>query len=307
MPTLLFDVDPTRKSRKLQIKGSPNGITVRRQIEFIVYLRWDDDSTDFSDVSEAEVIAADALPKVLSSTYEFEGLIIPFLLCTGKSAEQTDSLRVWKVKCEYDSLARPGSEWPVGPVPPQDPLDIVPDVTSSSEILPYVIYADINSKPCLTPTGNFFETPFTAPLPITVLKVKQYEVGWTDNNITARTGRTNDAVWKGEPIYSWKIDEISATPTTINDIDCHQVEYTLRHNPVSFGWKERRALIDTHYMKDVGGTPKKFPFLDKAGQPTTGWLKLDGTIQPRSAGLVYDDWENLEKIPFTFLNRVPGA
>ncbi|WP_339739235.1 hypothetical protein [uncultured Maricaulis sp.] len=307
MATLLFDVEPTRKERKFSIKGKNGFITMRRQLEYRVVLRWSDGSTDFSEVSEAEIVAADGLPKVYRTTYEFNGFIIPFLLCTGKTARQTDTLHVWRVLCDYDAPARKGDEIDLVPQAPAAPGTITPDVTVRSEVIPQVIYADIDSKPCLTPTGNFFETPFTTPLPITVLKIKQYETGWTDSNITSRTGRTNDATWRGEPAYSWRIDSISATPTTINGTDCHQTEYELRHTPLSWGWRDHRALIDTHYLKDVSGTMKKFPFIDKAGQLTTGWLNTDGTIRPRASGLVYDDWEPLEEIAYSFLANVPGA
>ena len=305
MPVLQFDICTPRTARTFELKGKDGKLTFRRRIEYEVELSWDDGSTDFSTVSEPEVISAPGLPLVNYSVYEFNGKIIPYLQCTSKKATQTKRLSRWRVACDFDSQPQEGGEGDQQPQAPADPQDIAPKVESSSETIDRIAYTDISGDPILTPTGNFFQTPMTRPVTLTVLTITQYETGWTDDLVAARNGRANSGTYRGKAAHTWRIFSVSAKPTQVNGIDCHQVQYVLKHNPLPEGWKETRALIDTHHLKSVsvGGTPKmkKFPFLDTLGQPTTGWLNADGTIRPRSQGLEFKEVKVLEEIAFSFL------
>ena len=198
MPTLQFKISPSR-ARKFSIIGGDNKIKLRRRVEYDVELSWDDGSTDFSTVSEPEVLAAAGLPKVNYSVYAFNGKIIPYLQCSGKSATQIPKrLRRWRVSADFDSKPREGSEEDQEPVDPAAPETFAPKVETSSETIEIVADKDIHDKPIVSPSKTLYTTPIMRPVSLTVLTITQYELGWTDDKIALRNRAVNDAIYRGK-------------------------------------------------------------------------------------------------------------
>lgn len=302
---LTISVETARRGRSFTIKGKGGQITLRRKLIFNVHLSG---LTDYSVVSEPEILAADGIPQVNHTPYQFGGKFIPYLLCTSSKLIETNSLDNWKVECNYDG-GIPSQSFFSAPVdPPDDPEDLDPQIERSVELIPLHVIKDIDGDPILTPTGNFYAEPAVKLWPILTLTVKQYENTFTDDDLTSRTMVANLNSFRGDDPYQWRITDVkqeeTTIPTTGGDQATNQVHYILQRNTLSDGWRETRALIDTHYLKTAGG--KKLPFLD-GGQPTTGWLKADGTIQPRSSGLVFAKHKILFETAWPFLSRVDAA
>lgn len=305
-----YSVSKPRQARSFTIQGNDGKLKLRHQIEFLVEVTATGGSS-LANLSELEVVTASGLPIVNYSVYVYNGYFIPYLLCTSKKAEQNAQRAAqWKVVCSYDSDSLKGNEADQQLEPFALPEDVTPRVEVSSEVLEEVVLVDRSGTALKTPARSLFQEPFYKPLSIVVLTITQYETGWTDDNIAAREHHTNSDIWRSDPAWRWKITSVSATPTAVNGVACHQVKYVTKLHPNATGWKESRALIDTHYLVNNGGAASTWPrrpFLSN-GQPTTGYIETDGTKRASGASFLFEDYEILDVIAYqTFLNRVPGA
>jgi hypothetical protein len=248
-------------------------------------------------VSEIEILTAAGLPKVNRSVYHHGSVIVPYMVCREKHLKQTGSVLVWDVEASFDSEGQEEEE-PVEP--PVSPANLNPKVERSIETLARVMYKDKTGRAIATPTGNPFSEPAIEQVPILVLTVTQYEQNISDAVLLARSLVMNKDTFRGRPKHTWMIFSMTADDAEIPlangsmSAGWFRTQYTLKYRVDK--WTEARALIDTHYLDGL----VKLQFLD-GGQPTTGWLKLNGTIQPKASGLIFDEFETQGESSWPFL------
>ena len=300
-------------------KGSDGNISIRHRIVHNVHLSYDDGSTDFSGVSDVEVITAPGLPIINRSVYRYGNIIIPYLVCRGKNPKETGSRARWVVECDYET---DGQVEPQVQQLKESVAEIPPKITRSVEVIDQIAFKDRQGKPYALPTGTNFSEPGVYPVGCTILNVSQYEDGITDDDLEARIRTVNKDQFRSKDPYSWVIESIDSDPATVpligGDHETNEVSYTLKHNPLPHGWRDTRGLVDTHHMYPLASGGKvKVVFNDGGKHWIKGWENTGddqnpvwepgGERQSVQDGLLFEQYEFLEEIPWPFLAAVDSA
>jgi hypothetical protein len=268
--------------------------------------------TDFdpTTVTEADVFLQSTgtwpngkLPIVNRSIYKFGNYYVPYFVCRSKTIKRNPKKRNWfTVQCDFSFDGEKGEE----PKEEETALtSVAPKVEPSIEETEFVLYKDYTPAPdgpraVLTPNGNFWSEPLVVKLPVLVLKITQYEASITYDQMLERSLKCNQEEYRTQPRYQWITGPVVATEvevvTSTTTLVAAQVQYTLRRSPFSWGWKDSRVLVDTHYRPTVGEDP--IPFVDnKLLARKTGFIKADGTFKPGNVP-DYTDYEGQPTIDF---------
>lgn len=260
----------------------------------------------FVDVADAnpetfgpfDIMAVAELPKVNRSIYHNNGYIIPYLVCRTKTARRTSSkLSRWIVDTTWDSGTPGNDQTEPDNVPIASPAlltDISPREEGKLIDFEEQIYEDENAKACLLPTGNTFADPFMKMHSGLRLFLTQYETSIDYATRLTRNKRANEDTYRGQTRYSWMIQDVDATEVEVQlsggPTAAALVTYTIEYNPLPGGWKDRRALIDTHYLSGADLEPFED---DKLETFRTGLIQDNGAPKVVQQGVPdYDVWEN---------------
>lgn len=280
-----------------------DGLDVTWNVEYTLEVS-DDADPEFTGetVTAVEAAAAPVLPRAGKSVYYENGVVIPFLVCTNKTARRKEGhRRLFDVQVNYS-----GNGDQAGP-PPINVSDIAPQVEYIVDERQELTHTDVNGKKCLTPTGNMYNDSFMKRFGGKVRKVTQYELSLSHNQMAARMLAANSTGYAGEPIYSWLITAVEARDVEVTLqsglTDAVLVSYTLRHTTLPHGWKENRALIDSHYLMLANDLGTKRAHFDKELRSYSSVvLNPDGTKAADQNVPQYDQWELLNKLDYaTFL------
>ena len=267
---------------------------------------------DGSDVTAVEVAYAPGLPIVNRTVYYHNGLIIPYLVCRDKQVTRNETNPLWfDVTCRYDTGERgDNTEQDNTPqTPPNALTDIVPREEVALGMQERVLYVDKSEteKVCLTPTRNFFDEPFIENIPFIQLRITQYEAFISYENKRDLCWKTNETTYRGEVRYDWLITNVEATEVQVQlaggPTTAAMVTYSLSHSPRLYGWKDDRALYDTHHIENG----EKVAYREGDEQTyTTCKVTTAGALIPNHTDPTekpwYDQWETYDTIDFnTFL------
>lgn len=295
-----------RRSDSASIAGTEarDGLDISWDVEYTLEVS-DDADPGFTGetVTAVEAAAAPVLPRAGKSVYYENGVVIPFLVCTNKSARRkAENRRLFDVQVSYS-----GNGDQSGP-PPINVSDIAPQVEYIVDERQELVYSDLNDKKCLTPTNNFFDDPFLRRFGGKTRRITQYELSLSHDQMATRMLAANSAAYAGEPVYSWLITAVEARDIQVTLqsglTDAVLVSYTLRHNPSEHGWLDNRALIDSHYLRVADDLDTKRPYIDKENLrgASSCMLNPNGTIAADQDTPQYDQWELLGKLDYlTFL------
>ena len=281
-------------------------------INFLVTVKDDTDPDyDLATVSPFDVAGAPGVPRVNETVYYRNGLVIPWLVCRTKQIRRdTQSLGVWHVQCRFDTGnandTQEGNNSPIAP--PVNLTDIAPRVESSLGEVQRVLYKDKSEteKVCLTPTQNMFDQPFVERLATLQLRITQYEASITYEQMMDRKLKVNEDTYRTKVRYSWLITEVEATEVTVQ-LDAGPtvaalVTYTLELSPLLYGWKDERALLDTHHYlngKKIAYKDDELATYTLCKVNSVGVLIGDQTDPPE-----YDRWETYDTISFSSFLQV---
>lgn len=302
-----YTVEELRTGREMGYTASGDSVSLDWSTSYSVEVT-DPGNGSFNaatDVDPYDVLTASGIPVVNYSIYSFGGKIIPFLICKSKKAKQDPNRAArWTVTCKYKATVKTSSEesdnQPISP--PVALTDITPKVVPEYGETEKVLYVDKDSEPILTPTGNYWAEPSVERVPTLTLKITQYESSITDAQVLDRKLKVNSGTYRTFPRYDWIIEDIEPVEVSVTlsggATDAALVTYTVAYNPSEYGWKDDRALIDTHYID--GGDTK--PFLDgELRSQTYGFVTAAGAKHPGSEPL-HVQFETQDDIDFdTFL------
>lgn len=264
-----------------------------------------------------DAITATGLPKVNLSVYSIGTKWIPYSVCRSKSAKQ-DPKRIsrWQVTCEFISPKSEGGEEDNTPQDkPASLADVEPTIEYSTETIEQMTWEDIDGNAITNPVGEEFAEPVMKPVTNVVATLTFYVATFPWENLALHGNKVNDATWNTKARYRWLITDVrrvkakipiagdpDALPDPIPDteLDVFQATYTIKYTPLTHGWRESRLLIGTKYLA-VNTDPiadAELFLIEKENTPTTGFLNLDGT---KSATPVYQDFEHIEELDFSFL------
>lgn len=300
--TLTYDVNELRDNRSIGFTGSNDQLSIDWTTSYSVDVT-SDVAFDFSTLSEYDVITASGLPIVNRSVYLSNNKIIPFVICRDKKGKQDPKRKQrWTVACKWKGIRKAGgSESGDAPIAKPNALaDITPKVVSELGEIERVLYTDKSStpKPILTPSGRYYSEPAIERIPTLTLKISQYEASITYATMLARKLKVNSGTYRGEPRYDWLIEDVEAVEVDVElaggTTSAALVTYTVTHNPLLYGWKDDRALIDSHYLD---GSVFK-PFMDgELRSISQGFVEIDGA---KKTGTTpdYDQFETYDDIDF---------
>ena len=264
------------------------------------------DPDKVKDVSIFNVMRASDLPVVNRSVYRSGDKIIPYVICRNKSCKRDkDRLSRFYVTTKWSTSANDDqNESDNTPEDrPASVTDITPRVESTLGEVEIVRYKDKDDKVCLTPTENFFDEPFVERVPTLELRITQYEDSISFQTMLDRKLKCNESTYRSHPRYDWIIEDVEAHEVDVeldddSTVSAALVTYTLSYSPFLYGWKEDRALIDTHYLE----SDKKKAFRDDEHRTlTTGFVTTSGAKKEGDEP-DYDQWEMQDTIDFdTFL------
>lgn len=254
-----------------------------------------------SSVSPYDVLTASGIPVVNRTVYYDGSKVIPFVVCRDKTAEQDKSrLSRWKISTKWTSLNRSNSteagNQPVSP--PAALTDFTPRVVSNLGEIEKVLYFDKDNKSCyLTPARSTWSEPVIERVPTLQLQITQYEASITYDQMLERKLKVNKTTYRGQPRYDWLITQVEAIEVDVQlsggETTAAQVTYTLEHSPHLYGWKDDRALIDTHYLE----SGVRMPFLEELDQ-SNGYIEVTGAKRSSQEGepeyIQYEPFDDIE-------------
>ena len=148
-----------------------------------------------------------------------------------------------------------------------------------------------------------FDQPFVERLATLQLRITQYEASITYEQMMERKLKVNEATYRTKVRYSWLITEVEASEVTVQlaggPTVAALVTYTLELSPLPYGWKDERALLDTHHY--LNG--KKIAYKDdELATYTICKVNNVGVLIDQDDLPEYDRWETYDTIDFgTFL------
>ena len=308
--TLVYTVCAKRDEAGSYARASQaDSLKVTWDLNILVTVKDDTDPDyDLGTVSPFDVAAAPGVPRVNETVYYRNGLIIPWLVCRSKNVRRDpQNLGVWHVQCRYDTGnandTQEGNNAPI--TPPASLTAITPRVESSLGEVQRVLYTDKSetAKACLTPTKNMFDQPFVERLATLQLRITQYEASITYEQMMERKLKVNENTYRTKVRYSWLITEVEASEVTVQlaggPTVAALVTYTLELSPLTYGWKDERALLDTHHY--LNG--KKIAYKDdELATYTICKVNNVGVLIDQDDLPEYDRWETYDTIDFgTFL------
>ena len=259
-----------------------------------------DQNFDPRNVGVFEVLAAPGLPIVNQSVYYNNGLIIPYLVCRRKTAKRDPARRDrWNVSTTWNTGTRANSGELTPKTPPPALTDFTPLIETQLGQDDIVRYTDKDGKDCLTPTKNFYDSPFIELIATEIRRVTQYESFISYQQMRDRKFKMNSVVYRGEPINSWFMTQVEAIETTVElaagPVLAAQVTYTMQFTDRPNLWLEERSLQDSHYY-DAG---EKLPFYsDDLKTLTIGKVDAAGAKLASTAPMEYDSWKMQDAIDF---------
>lgn len=300
---LTFTSNELTSGRSIGFTGTKDQLTITWTTQYAVDALSDTLPFDYGDVSPYDVITASGLPVVNRSVYFVDSKIIPFVICRDKKAKMNPKLKSrWVVTCKWQGIRKAGgSESDDQPIsPPAALTDITPKVVSELGEIERVLYTDKSStpKPILTPSSRYYAEPAIERIPTLTLKISQYEASITYDQMLERKLKVNSGTYRSQPRYDWLIEDVEAVDVDVElaggTTTAALVTYTISHNPLLYGWKDDRALIDSHYLD---GSVFK-PFMDgELRSINQGFVEIDGA---KKTGTTpdYDQFETYDDIDF---------
>lgn len=262
--------------------------------------------SDPTTISTYDVITASGLPIVNKSVYQINNQIIPFVICKSKTATQQPELPTrWSVSASYKAMAKESEAENAPIAKPAAVTDITPQVVSSLGEISRVIYEDKtspNPRKILTPTLNQWSEPTFERIPTLILRITQYEASITYEEMLERRFKVNQGQYRSQPRYKWLIENVEGVEVTVplsgGDTTAALMTYTLVYSPLENGWKDDRALIDTHYYD--GATGEKLPFEDGPGVLGIGLIDANGNkLANQNGEPEYTQYETFDDIDFS--------
>jgi hypothetical protein len=271
-----------------------------------------------ADISTEHIRSLSQLPAVNITTYEYSGLINPYLVCTSKyvTRDKTNGLK-FIVDCGFESPDPIKSEQPPQ-APPASLTDITPSVASeiTNQLRP--IWSDKDDKQCWRlPTGTPFTNPIVETVPVLTIIVTQYEASIDFSTMLARSYKLNSATYRNQVKDSWMIGAVKASEVKVKlasgEVTAAKVTYPIAFaanefkavfaneppgqtpaiaygSTFKYGHLQARPLVDDHYTlynpnyDPTDPTSVEYtlePIVDpKTKEPTTGYIKQDsGTLR----------------------------
>lgn len=265
-------------------------------------------SFDPRDIDETDVYNESSLPKVNRTVYTTTGgRIIPFMVCRSVNCKRDEErFEMFHASAKFKNL--PLSGFGQGGAAPQDPPEAIDDITPQIKVtfggVERVLYIDKSEtpKPILTPTRNFYAEPAIEKIPTQILQISQYEpASLTYDTLLTRKFKVNDTSFQGDARFDWLITEVEGAPVTVTlqggPTNAALVTYTIVQSPFLYGWKDDRALVDTHYYDAAG---RKIAFADESmGALSVGFVSVTGARKPANTIIPdRDQFETFDDIDF---------
>ena len=278
-----------------------------------------------ADISTDHIRSLSDLPAVNVTTYEYSGLINPYLVCISKNVtrDTTNGLK-FIVECGFESPDPIKSER-APQSPPAALTDITPSVASqiASQLRP--IWSDKDNKQCwrLPFTGTPFTNPIVETVPILTIIVTQYETSIDFATMLARSYKLNSAAYRNQVQDSWMIGAVKASEVKVKlaggEVTAAKVTYPItfaankfkvvvNNEPqgetanqiFEYGHLQARPLVDDHYLlynpnydpNDPNSVEYQLePIVDPVTkEPTTGYIyEVNGKVREPSAVGAADD------------------
>ena len=275
-----------------------------------------------ADISTDHIRSLSDLPAVNVTTYEYSGLINPYLVCISKNVtrDTTNGLK-FIVECGFESPDPIKSER-APQSPPAALTDITPSVASqiASQLRP--IWSDKDNKQCWRlPTGTPFTNPIVETVPVLTIIVTQYEASIDFATMLARSYKLNSAAYRNQVQDSWMIGAVKASEVKVKlaagEVTAAKVTYPItfaankfkvvvNNEPqgetanqiFEYGHLQARPLVDDHYLVPGDTGPGTYwdrallkPFVSpNTNEPSTCYIKEeDGDVRVPSAVGAADD------------------
>jgi hypothetical protein len=210
---------------------------------------------------DPNVILTDSrLPTLNVTTYPTDS----GALCVAVNGRQTQT--TWLFEYSFDSNP---------PVPGQQDLDpLARSVVWKTTAQKYTtaVDTDLTGTPYLNSAKQSFENPHERDNPRLVLTATKNYATYSDADIITYFGTINNAVWRGYPKWSVKIDGIDKVTMYENGTQYDQVVWTFLYEPNK--WHPYKALDAGYYSLSAGVLT---PLTDNRGQPLTKPKLLNGS------------------------------
>lgn len=260
-----------------------------------------------ADISTDHIRSLSDLPAVNVTTYEYSGLINPYLICISKNVtrDTTNGLK-FIVDCGFESPDPIKSER-APQSPPAALTDITPSVASqiTSQLRP--MWSDKDDKQCwrLPFTGTPFTNPIVETVPVLTIIVTQYETSIDFSTMLARSYKLNSTTYRNQVKDSWMIGAVKASEVKVKlaggEVTAAKVTYPITFaanefkavtadeppgqtpaitagDVFEYGHLQARPLVDDHYIFDTGSGSGDTRFQlkpiihPKTKEPTTGYI-----------------------------------
>ncbi len=256
-----------------------------------------------ADISTDHIRSLSDLPAVNVTTYEYSGLINPYLICISKNVtrDTTNGLK-FIVDCGFESPDPIKSER-APQSPPAALTDITPSVASqiTSQLRP--MWSDKDDKQCwrLPFTGTPFTNPIVETVPVLTIIVTQYEASINFSTMLDRSYKLNSATYRNQVKDSWMIGAVKASEVKVKlaggEVTAAKVTYPITfaanefkvvvdnepqgetaNQVFKYGHLQARPLVDDHYIFDTGSGSGNTRFQlkpivhPKTKEPTTGYI-----------------------------------
>lgn len=229
-----------------------------------------------------DVMGASGLPKVNRTIYSNNGYILPFLICRTKSAKRVaNRIDRWLVSTTWGSSGNQQREPQIPQAAPAAITNISPLVEAQVGYVSRELFTDKKTNPQVIelPTGNEYDVPAMEQIGTLTLRITQYESSLSYETMIGRMKKVNQNVYRSKERYTWLIQNVEGYEVDVvlsgGTTAAALVTYTIEYSPLvddggsAYGWKDRRKLIDTHYL--AGGEKISF---------------TDGTLGLRDVGLI---------------------
>lgn len=284
-------------------------------IDYIIDFYDDTDPTfDGKHLDSMYVLTNSGLPIVNASVFynPETGLLSPYVVCRGKTVRRDPARSTrWFAQTQWSSGNQNNAttENDLSGQPPADSLtNIAPQFEYSLRERERRVYSsqDASAKPFFTPTGNDWSEPlYTRESDIEVV-VRHYQSFISYEDLQSRRFKVNQDTFAGKDPFTWIIEDCSATEVTVQlqtgptlaALVVHRLIWTAREE----GWKDRRALVDTHYFDEFDDDQKKAFTDDEFATQTTGNVDVDGY---RIISTEFQDWITQDSIDFAPLIPEP--